>query len=81
MSMTTEDGIRTAVGGWLRGALADAERRGLPGLAPLLEGLAESTIALRKADWNDHLPEDEPGSGNGACPPAPEGSKAGRVER
>ncbi|MGH9307752.1 MAG: hypothetical protein ACRD1U_00165 [Vicinamibacterales bacterium] len=35
---------------WLAAALADARRRGLPELAPLLETLARSTAALRKAD-------------------------------
>ena len=39
---------------WLRGAIADAERRGLPQLKPLLEALAKSTIALRDADTDDH---------------------------
>ena len=38
---------------WLEGAIRDAERRGLPELRPLLEGLARSTQALRSADWND----------------------------
>lgn len=38
---------------WLAAAIADAERRGLPELTPLLEGLAASTTALRAADWND----------------------------
>jgi hypothetical protein len=35
---------------WLSAAIADAERRGLPELKPLLETLARSTAALRKAD-------------------------------
>ena len=35
---------------WLDAAVADAERRGLPGLKPLLETLAKSTASLRKAD-------------------------------
>ncbi len=39
---------------WLEAALADAERRGLPGLKPLLTGLARSTRVLRDADWNEH---------------------------
>jgi hypothetical protein len=34
---------------WLKAAIADAERRGLPQLKPLLEGLAQSAEALRKA--------------------------------
>ena len=38
---------------WLQAAVADAERRGLPGLKPLLEALARSTQALRAADFND----------------------------
>ena len=35
---------------WLAAAIADAERRGLPGLKPILETLARSTAALRAAD-------------------------------
>ena len=35
---------------WLRAAAADAERRGLPQLKPLLESLARSTLSLRQAD-------------------------------
>jgi len=38
---------------WLQAALADAEKRGLPELKPLLEGLARSTRTLRDADFND----------------------------
>jgi len=34
---------------WLKQALEDADRRGLPQLQPLLEGLALSTQALREA--------------------------------
>ena len=37
---------------WLDNAIADAERRGLPGLVPLLEALARATTVLRAADWN-----------------------------
>jgi hypothetical protein len=32
---------------WLAASIADAERRGLPELKPLLEGLAQATRALR----------------------------------
>jgi hypothetical protein len=39
---------------WLRFAQADAERRGLPELKPILEGLARATTALRAADFNAH---------------------------
>lgn len=35
---------------WLIAACADAERRGLPELKPLLEALARSTAGLRAAD-------------------------------
>jgi hypothetical protein len=38
---------------WLQAAVADAEKRGLPELKPLLEGLAQSTRALRGADFSD----------------------------
>ncbi len=37
---------------WLQAAIADAEKRGLSELKPLLEGLAHSTRALRLADFN-----------------------------
>ncbi|HUR35376.1 MAG TPA: hypothetical protein VM032_16340 [Vicinamibacterales bacterium] len=36
---------------WLKAAIADAERRGLPELKPLLEGLAQATRALRAAGF------------------------------
>ena len=39
---------------WLRAAIDDAERRGLPELKPLLEALARSTRALRAADFNEN---------------------------
>jgi hypothetical protein len=35
---------------WLNAASADADRRGLPELKPLLESLARSTTNLRRAD-------------------------------
>jgi hypothetical protein len=35
---------------WLRAASADADKRGLPQLKPLLEALALSTGRLRDAD-------------------------------
>jgi hypothetical protein len=38
---------------WLTDAVADAQRRHLPQLKPLLETLALSTAVLRAADWND----------------------------
>jgi hypothetical protein len=39
---------------WLQSAVADAERRGLPELKPILEALARATTTLRAADFNDH---------------------------
>jgi hypothetical protein len=39
---------------WLQAAVADAERRGLPELKPILEALARATTALRAADFNDN---------------------------
>jgi hypothetical protein len=42
---------------WMSAAIADAERRGLPELRPLIEALAQATRALRAAD----LMQQEPG--------------------
>ena len=39
---------------WLQDALADAERRGLAEIKPLLESVAQSTRALRAADFSSH---------------------------
>jgi hypothetical protein len=39
---------------WLEHAMADAERRGLAELKPLLEALARNTAALREADEQLH---------------------------
>jgi hypothetical protein len=38
---------------WLQTALADADRRGMPALKPVLETLARATAALRSADFAD----------------------------
>jgi protein-L-isoaspartate O-methyltransferase len=45
---------------WLAAAKADAEKRGLPELIPLLEGLAQATERLRAADWNDNPDKETP---------------------
>ena len=37
---------------WLQAALADAERRALSDLKPLLDALARATRLLREADFN-----------------------------
>lgn len=52
-SPSRHDADSAAIARWLAAAEADAERRGLPELTPLLQGLAASTTALRAADWND----------------------------
>jgi hypothetical protein len=52
--MPGDEGISKSVASWLRAATEDAERRGLPGLKPMLHALSRSTLALRKADWNEH---------------------------
>ncbi len=39
---------------WLQAAIADAERRGLPELKPVLETLARASTALRAASFNEH---------------------------
>jgi hypothetical protein len=41
---------------WVAAAIADAERRGLPELRPLIEALAQATRALRAADLPQHEP-------------------------
>jgi hypothetical protein len=42
--------MNATVEAWLAAAIADAKRRGLPELEPLLEGLARSMASLREAD-------------------------------
>jgi hypothetical protein len=37
---------------WLKSAIEDAERRGLPELKPLLEGVAQVLRALRAAGFS-----------------------------
>jgi hypothetical protein len=43
---------------WLEAAKADAQKRGLPELLPMLDGLAPATERLRAADWNDDADRD-----------------------
>jgi hypothetical protein len=40
---------------WFTWAKADAERRGLPGLGPLLDGLRNATRDLRATNWDEAL--------------------------
>jgi hypothetical protein len=42
---------------WLAAAKADADRRQLPELKPLLDALAAATRELRGATWNRHADE------------------------
>jgi hypothetical protein len=42
------------VNAWLELAKADAKRRGLDDLLPVLESLAAATRLLRSAPWNQH---------------------------
>jgi hypothetical protein len=52
-----------SVAAWREWAKADAERRGLPQLASLLDGLSTTVARLRAGDWN-HDARDEKASGN-----------------
>lgn len=45
---------------WLEAACADADRRGLGALKPLLEALARSTAALRAVDEESRAHPDPP---------------------
>ena len=49
-----------SISDWLAAATADAEKRGLPELIPMLEGLAQATERLRAADWNDNPDKETP---------------------
>ena len=68
--MTLED--------WLVNACADADRRGLADLKPLLASLADATKALRNAGWGDAewVPErlDAPEPPSPAPPPVEGGA-------
>ena len=62
---------------WLRAAIADAGKRGLPELKPILETLGKATTVLRAADFND----DASGSHQASVvsrPPARPGSETRR---
>ena len=58
---------------WLEAAKADAEKRGLPELIPMLESLAQATERLRSADWNDD-PSTRPTAASAAADLAQGGS-------
>ena len=44
---------------WLEVVIADAARRGLSQLRPMLEALARATKALREADFNPDAHDDD----------------------
>jgi hypothetical protein len=54
---------------WLSAAIADARRRGIPDLEPLLRTLARSTAALRAADWQESVGDRLPPTGGDDAPP------------
>ena len=64
--MTTDD--------WLAWANADADRRALPELRPLLAALAGAMRALRAADWNEDATSDPRGDEAPAGATGPEGA-------
>jgi hypothetical protein len=53
--------MRMTVETWLEWARADADRRNLPELKPLLESLAGAMRSLRSADFNDRADDDRTG--------------------
>jgi hypothetical protein len=68
--MTIED--------WLAAACADADRRGLADLKPLLASLADATRALRSAGWERAAGvQPDAGSPEPAAPAPPPAGQAG----
>jgi predicted O-methyltransferase YrrM len=61
---------------WLAQAKADAEKRGLPELVPMLDGLAQATERLRAADWND-TPDIDPSTASADATHPPTSLRAG----
>jgi hypothetical protein len=57
---------------WLQNAIADAERRGLPELKPILETLAKATNAVRAADFNDNASIEKPATASEPRATSPE---------
>jgi hypothetical protein len=50
----------TSLESWKAWAIADAERRGLHGLKPILEGLSASTARLRATTWQQAADSPQP---------------------
>lgn len=59
---------------WLAEAKADAQKRGLAELLPMLDGLAQATERLRNADWNDN-PSTQPTSASALADFAQDGPR------
>jgi hypothetical protein len=59
---------------WLALAKADAQKRHLPELLPMLDGLAQATERLRNADWNDD-PSTAPSTASAAASEAQDRSR------
>lgn len=57
------------VDAWVAAATADAERRGLPELRPLIEALAQATRTLRAADLTRQEPVPKPRRAGLSGPP------------
>ncbi len=55
-----------SIDAWLQSAIDDAERRGLPALEPLLQGLVQSTRLLRTAAFNLSAQDEGSGARSGA---------------
>jgi hypothetical protein len=51
---------------WYAAAAADADRRNLPDLKPVLKGLHAAAAALRAAPWNDDATGLQPPPANSA---------------
>jgi len=62
---------------WLQAAIADAGKRGLPELKPILETLAKATTVLRAADFND----DASGSHQSSVATAPSAGPGSETRR
>jgi hypothetical protein len=60
--------MSTLIDAWLAAACADAERRGLNELKPLLESLARSMAALRTADAELDVEDRREAADAGASP-------------
>jgi hypothetical protein len=52
-SLTRANGNHMTLDEWYAYAAADADRRQLADLAPVLKGLRAAAEALRAAEWND----------------------------